>query len=150
MQAGRVEAIQLHGPRNEPMSVVSEATAEAGMGLTGDQRVYGLRAPGTQITFVAAEEVEAMVAETGIPLEPLETRRNVVTRGVSMEALLGRRFRVGAAICIGIKPCTPCTHLESVTRPGVRSGLANRGGLRADIEVGGLIQVGDPIELLPD
>jgi MOSC domain-containing protein YiiM len=150
MDSGRVEAIQLHRTRNEPMSVVEQASAQAGMGLVGDQRVYGLRAPGTQITFVAAEDVEAMVAETAIPLEPLETRRNVVTRGVSLEALLGRRFRIGEAVCVGIKPCTPCTHLESVTRPGVRDGLAGRGGLRADIEVGGTIRVGDRIELLPD
>jgi MOSC domain-containing protein YiiM len=150
MQAGHVEAIQLHQARDEPMSVVSEASAEAGRGLAGDQRVYGLRAPGTQITFVSAEDVETMVAETGIPLEPLETRRNVVTRGIALNGLIGRRFRVGNALCAGVKPCTPCNHLESQTRPGVRSGLSGRGGLRADILESGRIRVGDSIELLPD
>jgi MOSC domain-containing protein YiiM len=150
VNAGRVEAIQLHQGRDEPMSVVDQASAQAGMGLAGDQRVYGLQAPGTQITFVSADDVEAMVAETGIPLEPLETRRNVVTRGIPLERLIGRRFRVGNALCVGIRPCTPCNHLESLTRAGVRGALSGRGGLRADIVESGPIRVGDAIELPAD
>jgi MOSC domain-containing protein YiiM len=148
MSQPRVEGIQLHRGRHEPMAIVEEATAEAGMGLVGDERVYGLRAPGTHITFVSADDVDAMVAETGISLDPLETRRNVVTRGAALNELIGRRFRVGEAVCLGVKPCTPCNHLESITRPGVRIGLSGRGGLRADIVEGGTIRVGDAITIL--
>jgi len=91
-----------------------------------------------------------MVQRTGIPLAPAETRRNVLTRGVDVNALVGRRFRVGDAMCEGVKPCTPCDHLESLTRPGVRSGLSGEGGLRADVLVGAVIHPGDRIEELDD
>jgi MOSC domain-containing protein YiiM len=150
-QQGVVEAIHVHpaGPRSEPMVRIDEAVLEAGAGIVGD-RYAGLGIPGTHITFIAAEGIEAMVARTRIPLAPAETRRNVVTRGVDVNALVGRRFRVGDAICLGVKSCTPCDHLESATRPGVRAGLSGQGGLRADVLVGAVIRPGDAIEELDD
>jgi MOSC domain-containing protein YiiM len=144
-----LEGIHLHGPREEPMRSVTEATLEAERGIVGD-RYFGLGVEGTHVTFVAAEGVEAMVRETGIPLAPIETRRNLLTRGIELDSLIGRRFRVGEAVCFGVKHCSPCNHLESVTRPGVREGLSGRGGLRADVLDGGVIRVGDTIELLPE
>jgi len=151
LQHGAVEAIHVHapGPRPQPMVAIEEAVLEAGTGIRGD-RYAGLGIPGTHITFIAAEGIEAMVARTGIALTPAETRRNVLTRGVDVNALVGRRFRVGDAICLGVKPCTPCDHLESVTRPGVRAALSGQGGLRADVLVGAVIRPGDPVEELND
>ncbi len=131
------------------MARIDEAVLEAGSGIRGD-RYAGLGIPGSHVTFIAAEGIEAMVSRTGIPLAAAETRRNVLTRGVDVNALIGRRFRVGNAICLGVKPCTPCDHLESLTRPGVRSGLSGQGGLRADVLVGAVIRAGDPIEELDD
>ncbi len=151
LQYGTVEAIHLHppGPRSEPMVPIVEALLEAGTGIRGD-RYAGLGIPGTHVTFIAAEGIEAMVARTGIALTPAETRRNVLTRGFDVNVLVDRRFRVGDAICLGVKPCTPCDHLESVTRPGVRAGLSGQGGLRADVLVGAVIRPGDQIEELDD
>jgi MOSC domain-containing protein YiiM len=149
VQRGTVEAIHIHAERNEPMIPIPEARLEAGVGIAGD-RYAGLGITGSEITFIGAEGIETMVAETGIPLDARETRRNVMTRGVDLNALVDRRFRVGEAVCRGIKPCTPCDHLESLTRPGVRSGLSSRGGLRADILVGGTIRPGDAIGELED
>jgi len=149
LQNGTVEAIHVHpeAPRGAPMVALDEAILETGTGIRGD-RYAGLGIPGSHITFIAAEGIEGMVARTGIPLNAAETRRNVLTRGVDVNALVGRRFRVGEAICLGVKPCTPCDHLESVTRPGVRSGLSGAGGLRADVLVGATIRPGDAIEEL--
>jgi MOSC domain-containing protein YiiM len=131
------------------MLAVTEALLEERIGILGDDK-GGLPIPGSNITFIAAEGLEAMGAETGIPLSARETRRNVLTRGVDLDALIGHSFRVGAAVCFGVKPCTPCDHLESLTRPGVRAGLSGRGGLRADVVVGGRVRPGDVIEQLPD
>jgi MOSC domain-containing protein YiiM len=144
-----LDGIHLHGPRDTPMRSVAEATLEAERGIVGD-RYFGLGIDGTHVTFIAAEGVEAMVNETGIPIAPIETRRNLLTRGIELDSLIGRRFRVGEAVCFGVKHCSPCNHLESVTRPGVREGLSGRGGLRADVVEGGVIRVGDTIELLPE
>jgi MOSC domain-containing protein YiiM len=131
------------------MRVVAEAELLAGEGVVGD-RMAGLGIPGTHVTFIGAEGIEAMVGETGIPLEPHETRRNILTRGVDVPGLVGRRFQVGEAVCYGVKECNPCNHLESMTYPGVREGLSGRGGLRADILAGGHVRVGDRITILPD
>jgi len=149
LQHGVVEAIHIHPDRSDPMVRIDEAVLEAGVGIVGD-RYAGLGISGSEITFIGAEGIEAMVVETGIPLEPRETRRNLLTRGVDLNALVDRRFQVGETICLGIKPCTPCNHLESLTRPGVRSGLSTRGGLRADILVGGIVRPGDQIVELED
>jgi MOSC domain-containing protein YiiM len=86
-----------------------------------------------------------MEAEHGISLEPRETRRNVVTRGVDVNALVGKRFRIGDVECEGVELCEPCRHLESLTKPGIIKGLVHRGGLNADILEGGEISVGDPV-----
>ena len=147
LQRGTVEAIHVHAERSEPMVPIAEAVLDAGVGIRGD-RYAGLDIPGTHITFIAAEGIEAMVERTGIPLEARETRRNIMTRGVDVNALVGRKFRVGDAVCEGIKPCNPCDHLESLTRPGVRSGLSGQGGLRANVLQGGTIRPGDAIEEL--
>lgn len=149
LTAGVVEGIHLHGDRGEAMRVVPTAELVAGHGLAGD-RMAGLGITGTHVTFIAAEGVEAMVGETGIQLAPHETRRNILTRGVDVPGLVGRRFQVGDAVCYGVKECNPCNHLESVTQPGVREGLSGRGGLRADVLTGGHIRVGDRITILTD
>jgi MOSC domain-containing protein YiiM len=144
-----VEGIHLHGERGEPMRVVEDAEVVAGQGIVGD-RMSGLGIPGTHITFIGAEGIEAMVRETGIPLEPHQTRRNILVRGVDVPDLVGRRFQVGEAVCYGVKECHPCNHLESLTAPGVREGLSGRGGLRADVLSGGRIRVGDRLTVLAD
>ncbi len=80
-----------------------------------------------------------------VGLAPAEARRNVVTQGVALETLIGKRFRVGEVECYGDRICEPCAHLEGLTRPGVLKALAHRGGLRADITSSGEIAVGDTV-----
>ena len=69
----------------------------------------------------------------------------MLTRGIGLNDLVGRRFTVGDVECVGRRLCDPCSHLERATKPGVLEGLANRGGLRADIVSGGRIAVGDAV-----
>ncbi len=77
-----------------------------------------------------------------------EARRNLVTRGIDLNGLVGRRFRVGEVECLGQRLCEPCAHLERLTTKGVLRGLIHRGGLRADIVSDGVIAVGSSIETL--
>jgi MOSC domain-containing protein YiiM len=114
--------------------------AVAGQGLEGDRHFHsGGAAPGQALTLVAAETVE----EVG--LRPGETRRQVTVRDVDVNRLVGKRFLVGEVECFGVELCEPCRHLESMTRPGIIKELAHRAGINADILVGGIIRVGDPI-----
>ena len=138
-----VEAIHLGAPREPELWTVEEVRAVAGKGLEGDRHFHedGAR-PGQALTLVAAEEVEA------VGLQPGETRRQVTVRGVDVNALVDKRFRVGEVECYGVELCEPCRHLESMTRPGIIKELTHRAGLNADILVGGVISVGDPVVVL--
>jgi hypothetical protein len=143
--AGTVESIHVTPVAKGPTQSVERATAVPGRGLDGDRYFDGTGSfshwPGDRdLTLIEAEAVEA------IDLEPGEARRNVVVRGIDLDALVGQRFRIGAVECEALEVNPPCRHLEKLTRPGVLKGLAGRGGIRCAIRTGGEIAVGDRVE----
>jgi MOSC domain-containing protein YiiM len=142
---GRVEGIYIAGEHGELPEPVQSVRALAGRGLEGNRYFFDEAAPGRALTLIAAEAVEAMEQEDGISIEPRESRRNVVTRGIDVNALVGKRFRVGNVECHGVELCEPCADLQAMTKPGIIKGLAHRGGLNADILSDGEISVGDAV-----
>jgi hypothetical protein len=106
------------------------------------------RDEGIDLTLIEAEALEAFTAETGVPLSHEESRRNVLTRGIGLNDLVGARFTVGGVECVGVELCEPCSHLQGLTRDGVLRGLVHRGGLRATVIAGGTIAPGDEIAQL--
>ena len=146
MDAGVVEAIAIADrPRELPVGV-DAVRAVAGGGLEGEYHFTPDGAPsGGALTLIAAEALTGLEDDTGIALSHEESRRNVLTRGIDLNALVGRRFRVGEVQCEGVELCEPCRNLERMTEQGVLRGLVHRGGLRADVLTGGTIRVGDPV-----
>jgi len=151
---GTVELIALASEAEGPMRAVPETEAVEGRGLSGDryERQAGTfsnpKESGYDLTLVEAEALEELSAK-GVELPPIEARRNLVVRGIALDELIGRRFRVGEVECFGQRRCEPCAHLERLTRPGVLRGLVHRGGLRADVLSRGTIRTGDDVEALP-
>ena len=149
---GTVEGIYLAAEHELPTEPVERVRVVPGRGPEGDRyyRSGETNEPGVgrDLTLIEAEAIEGLASENGIELDLGEARRNVVTRGIGLNDLVGKPFRVGAVRCVGIEPCDPCRHLERLTKPGVLKGLAGRGGLRADVVSGGEIAVGDPVEAL--
>ena len=149
--AGSVQSIHLAAKAAGPTRPVEEVEAVAGRGLEGDRYWAGKgtyfeeRKRGQDITLIEAEAIEGLARDDGIELAPGEARRNVVTRGIGLNDLVGRRFTVGEVECVGQRLCDPCSHLQRMTKPGVLKGLADRGGLRADVVAGGRIAVGDEV-----
>ena len=145
--AGAVESIHVTQRKRQPAVAVERATAVAGRGLEGDRYFEGKGSFShwrgeRDLTLIEAEAVEA------IDLDPGDARRNVVVRGIDLNELVGRRFRVGEVECEALELSPPCRHLEKLTRPGVLKELAGRGGIRCAIRSGGEIAVGDPVEAL--
>jgi MOSC domain-containing protein YiiM len=138
--AGVVEDIFFGAELHGPLGRSDEVQVKAGAGIEGDR--YGDK----DITLFEAEAIEGLKADTGIELEPGEIRRNVMTRGISLNDLLGHRIRVGEVEAVVTELCHPCNHLQKLTQPGVLRGLTNRGGLNADVVAGGAIKVGDQVE----
>jgi hypothetical protein len=150
---GTVELIALSAEAEGPMTVTPSAEAVAGRGLLGDRYERGAgtfsnpNGRGYDLTLVEVETLEELAAG-GVELAPAEARRNLVVRGVALDGLIGKRFRVGEVECFGQRRCEPCAHLERLTRPGVLRGLVHRGGLRADVLSSGKIRPGDRVEAL--
>ena len=152
-KVGEIELISLAGKAEAPMQVVPSAEAVAGCGLVGDRYEKGAgtfsnpNGRGHDLTLVEAEALEELAAK-GVELAPEEARRNLVVRGIALDGLIGRRFKVGEVECFGQRRCEPCAHLEKLTLPGVLRGLVHRGGLRADIISGGEIRVGATVKII--
>jgi MOSC domain-containing protein YiiM len=146
-ESGRLEAIFLAGARGAPRIAVQRVRAVAGEGLEGDRYFAKDRLAGgaRQVTLIEAEAVEAARAAGGA-LSPGEARRNLVTRGVDLNALVGRSFRVGGVTLRGIELCHPCSRLARLTYRAVERDLHQRGGLRAAVLEEGEMAVGDRVE----
>jgi MOSC domain-containing protein YiiM len=152
--AGTVEAIAITPQREGAMACVERAMARAGRGLEGDRyceqrgTFTNTHGRGHDLTLVEGEVLEELELPAG-RLAPEDARRNVVTRGIDLNALVGRRFTIGEVECFGQRLCEPCAHLERLTAargaPGTLRALIHKGGLRADILDDGPIAVGDPI-----
>jgi len=144
-ERGRVEAIVIAPAAEAPPTRVEHARAIAGRGLDGDRYTdgSGTFSPGPgggrALTLIEGEVLD----ELG--LAPEQARRNVVTRGMRLNPLVGARFKVGGLECAGRRLCEPCAHLERLGEPGMLRALVHRGGLRADILADGEIAVGDAI-----
>jgi MOSC domain-containing protein YiiM len=136
---GAVEGITLVLNRAGDTRAVEAVDASAGAGLEGDY--HG------DLTLIASEALDGLREDTGIELSGEESRRNVLTSGIDLNALVGRRFRVGDVEAVGVELAEPCTKLQRISgEKGVLRGLVHRGGLRADVVEGGRIAVGDAVE----
>jgi hypothetical protein len=146
---GRVEALALAAGAEAAMTLVEQAVVRAGRGLEGDRYFDGRGTfsnrygRGLDLTLIEAEALD----DLALGLAREEARRNVVTRGIDLNALVGRRFVVGDVECLGQRLCEPCAHLQRLTKPGTLRGLVHRGGLRADVLTDGVIRVGDKVSL---
>ncbi len=141
--SGSVEGIHIAAAESQLPQPV-EAVEVTAHGVVGDR--YG---EARDLTLIEAEALEGLRADTGIEMSAAESRRQVLTRGIRLNDLVGRRFTVGGVECVGQELCEPCNHLQSLTKPGVLRGLVHRGGLRADIVSGGRIAVGDEVAEYP-
>ena len=153
MWNGKVESIHIACAAREPVRALDHAVLIPGVGLEGDR--YALKQgtfykpePDFELTLIEAEAIEALRREYDIELSAGDARRNIVTRDVPLNHLVGREFLIGDVRIRGIRLCEPCDHLQKVTGKHVMKGLRHRGGLRAQILTQGTIHVGDTINPL--
>jgi hypothetical protein len=141
---GTVVGILVASQAEAPLRRVDSVAALPGRGLEGDRYAEGkgtFSAPGRgyEVTLIEADVLDT------IELSWEDARRNIVTTGISLNALVGHRFRIGPVTCVGRRLAEPCSHLEKLARPGLLRPLVHRGGLRADILTGGTIRTGDDV-----
>jgi MOSC domain-containing protein YiiM len=150
MWRGKLDSIFIAAEAKAPMVVMAEVRAVPGSGLEGDR--YFLKRgtffkpePDFELTLIEAEALEAMKQEYQIELSPAESRRNLITRDVPLNHLVGKEFQIGEVRIRGIRLCEPCSHLQALTERQVIKGLRHRGGLRAQILSEGVLRAGDAV-----
>ena len=150
---GAIVSIHVAPSAGAATKPVTELRAVTGKGLEGDRYFEGVGTysnnpgSGRDVTLIEIEAIEALKRDYKIDLNPGESRRNIVTRGVPLNHLVGREFKVGEVTLRGTRLCEPCSHLQKLTQQGVMRGLVHRGGLRAEIVTGGVLRVGDVIDV---
>jgi MOSC domain len=149
--AGTIEAIFVAAEAGAPARAVEHARALPGRALEGDRYASGTGTfpsgmPGAALTLIEAEVCRSFDP----PLAGGEHRRNVVTRGIELNGLVGSEFLLGAVRCRGMRLCEPCTVMQGYAGRSVLRALVHRGGLRADILSGGVIRVGDTVRTARD
>lgn len=147
---GRLEHIHITPAASQPMQALREARLIAGQGIVGDRYklgtgTYSPRPDIREATLIEAEALEALERDYGVALLPHEHRRNLTTRGVPLNHLVGRRFRVGACVLEGGRLNVPCQYLEDLLGKKVFKPLMHRSGLNCRIVEGGSIHIGDVI-----
>ena len=150
MFEGTVISINIAPAAEASMQSVDEARAVPGKGLEGDRYFFRQGSfykpqPDRELTLIEAEAIEAFRTEFKLEFDLSSSRRNVVTRGVPLNHLVGKEFWIGEVKLRGIKLCEPCSHLQRLSHPKVLPGLVHRGGLRAEILSEGTIRVGEII-----
>jgi MOSC domain-containing protein YiiM len=150
MFQGSVVSIHIAAAAEEPMAAVTEVEAVPGKGLAGDRYfqqtgTFSIPQPDRELTLIESEAIEAFNSELGIEYAASAARRNVVTRGVPLNHLVGREFQIGAIRVRGLKLCEPCARLARISAKAVLPGLVHRGGLRAQILSEGVIRPGDSV-----
>ena len=154
MLSPTIVAIHIAPAAAAPMQAQLRVEAGVGLGLVGDRyrAKLGTFSPDLdadfEITLIEEEALLALARDYGYAMSPAESRRNLTTRGVALNHLVGCEFRVGAVRLRGTRLCEPCDHLARLTDRRALKGLLHRGGLRAQIISGGEIRVGDPVGLV--
>lgn len=151
--AGQLLAIGIAPQAKALLESRDSAEIVLGKGIVGDRYAAGLGAgqrgrtkDEQAITLIAEEDIAAACSESGLPITHLLTRRNLLVRGVPLQQLVSKYFRVGEVVLFGFEDCAPCGYLEKMTFPWIKQALNHRGGLRAVVVKGGQIQVGDAVQ----
>ncbi|MGI8929412.1 MAG: MOSC domain-containing protein [Candidatus Limnocylindrales bacterium] len=155
MSTSTLEAIFVAETSGAPMRRVDSARAVAGRGIKGDRYFLGARQSperrrhGGDLTLIAGEVLDE-VQDLGMRFDAGLSRRNLVVRGMDLDRLIGRRFRVGDVVLEGIETCEPCLELtKACDDPGVLRALVHRSGLRAVVRIGGELRIGNQLAVEP-
>ena len=157
---GVVEGIYVARRGSAVMERVEEARAIEGCGIEGDRYCEGTGfwtpyGDVCEVTLISSEDLDYIEGELGIRVRNGEHRRNIVTRGINLNDLRRKRFRIGEArrkrfgigeaILEYDRPRPPCRHVQDLSEPGMTRALKGRGGICARVVEGGVIRAQDTI-----
>jgi len=150
---GELLHIHIAESAGQPMRELERATMVEGVGIEGDRYATGLgyyssKPDVRDVTLIEVETLEALARDHDLILEPSEHRRNLTTRGIPLNHLVGQRFHVGGVVLEGGRLNTPCAYLDDLVGKKVFRHLVHRSGLNCRIISGGVIAPGNEIAVV--
>jgi len=146
-QIGTITWIGLRPNKKASLEAVDSVQLDPDLGLIGDH--YQGRSKQRQITLIQAEHLEAIEKILQRDVQPADTRRNIVIKGINILALMNQRFQLGANVVLeATGHCHPCSRMEANLGPGGYQAMRGHGGMTAMVIRGGSIQIGDAVQAI--
>ena len=134
---------------NQAISQVSSIQVLANQGVVGDRHFKEFNDPYNQLSLIESENIDNYNFKHGLEIPYVNFRRNIVTKGVKLNNLVGKRFTVGEAELEGIDLCRPCRHLaETLNQDNIIKEFLRKGGLRCHILSSAILKIGDKIKII--
>ncbi|MBV1882428.1 MAG: DUF1415 family protein [Pseudomonadales bacterium] len=148
-------ALYMAGEIGKDQRSVDTFEVVANAGVVGDRYFGKNEYPGQNLTLIESEQIQRYNEEYNESIDLADTRRNIITKGINLNELVGKEFRVGEVTLLGVELCEPCTTLgqrltsDNMSQAAVVKAFISRGGLRVDVVSDGTISVGDRFENTP-
>ena len=134
---------------NQPIKEVNSIEVLANKGIVGDRHFHDFNDPYNQLSLIESENIDEYNTKFGLNIPYIEFRRNVITKGIQLNDLIGKKLRIGKVELEGIELCRPCRHLtEMLDQKNVLKEFMRKGGLRCQILSSSNINIGDKIDIL--
>ena len=133
---------------NQKIKEVKTIDVLANKGIMGDRHFQDYNDPYNQISLIESEGIDNYNIKFGLNISYIDFRRNIITKGVRLNDLVGKKFKVGAVELEGIDLCRPCRHLsESLDQQNIMKEFLRKGGLRCQILSSASIYINDLIKI---
>ncbi|WP_147418245.1 MOSC domain-containing protein [Salinisphaera sp. Q1T1-3] len=155
--AGRVVGLYVTAVAGAPMDAIDCAEAVAGQGLIGDRYQagcgtfsgrYAIGEGARALSLIDTADIARCGERLGRSIAPADLRRNLAIAGLDLLVLRGRRLVIGDVVVRLIGRCAPCGYLSRLLQADMRAGLYRGGGVRAAIETGGALRLGDRVTVI--
>ena len=134
---------------NQPIKQVNSMELLANKGIVGDRHFQEFNDPYNQLSLIESENIDDYNIRFGLNIPYIDFRRNIVTKGIQLNDLIGKRIKVGNVELEAIDLCRPCRHLtEMLNQKNILKEFLRKGGLRCQILSSSKINVGDKIEII--
>ena len=144
----KVYKLGISANNNQTISEVNSIKVLANQGIVGDRHFNEFNDPYNQITLIESENIDYYNIKYGLNIPYKDFRRNIITKGINLNDLVGKRFKIGKVELEGIDLCRPCKHLsEILDQDNIIKEFLRRGGLRCQILTSSTIEVGDKINV---
>ena len=146
---GKVLRLGIAKNNNQPIKEVHSIEVLANKGIIGDRHFHEFNDPYNQLSLIESENIDDYNIRFGLNIPYIDFRRNVITKGIRLNDLVGKKLKVGSVELDAIDLCRPCRHLtEMLNQKNVLKEFLRKGGIRCQILSSSNIHVGDKIELI--